>query len=220
MKRFGLTLAAVVFAAAPAAAQWFGLPAWNSPKGGAGITLSADYGSTDYDSSTDPLKGSAFGSRASLGFGKATVTAGVARFDPEGSGLEAATTVGVQGAYQVIGHAHAAPPVAVNVQGGLSRHGVVDGGSEKITNWNLGLGVGTSLAMPSVRVEPYVSVSSRWHSVGGASESNIGFAIGTNVTFGSFGLHLAYDTEKDNDGGRLGVFGVGAHVKLRTPVGM
>ncbi|HEV8265802.1 MAG TPA: hypothetical protein VGQ06_12715 [Gemmatimonadales bacterium] len=219
MKRFGLTLAAAVCASTPAAAQWFGLPAWNSPKGGAGITLSADYGRADYDSDTDPLKGSTFGARGSIGLGKATITAGVARFDPEGSFLEPATSIGVQGAYKLIGGS--LTPVAVNVQGGASRHGVVDGGSEKITNWALGIGVGTSLTMPAASVEPFVSVSNRWHKVGSvATESNIGFVIGTNVAFGSFGLHLAYDLEKDSDGGRLGVFGFGAHFALRTPVGM
>jgi hypothetical protein len=218
MKRFGLTLVATVFATTPGVAQWLGLPAWNSPKGGTGIRISADYGSTNYDSDTDPLKGSTFGSRASIGLGKATITAGVARFDPEGSVLEAATSFGVQGAYQLIGGS--LTPVAVNVQGGLSRNGVVDGGSEKYTNWILGVGVGTSLAAPGFSVEPYVSVGSRWHSVSGTTESNIGFAIGTNVTFGSFGLHAAYDSEKDESGGRLGVFGVGAHLVLRTPVGM
>jgi len=44
--------------------------------------------------------------------------------------------------------------------------------------------------------------------------------VGANVGFGTFGLHLAYDSEKDDDGGRLGIFGLGAHVALRAPVGM
>src|SRR5256885_1859308 len=33
-----------VLVAAPAAAQWTGMPVWNDPKGGTGITVSGEYG--------------------------------------------------------------------------------------------------------------------------------------------------------------------------------
>lgn len=217
-----MTIAALaLLAAAPAAAQWIGVPAWNSPKGGGGITISADYGRADYDSDTDPLKGASFGARGSIGLGKATVTVGLTSFNPEGSFLETLTVVGAQGAYRVVGGSLL--PVAVNVQAGVSRHGPVDGGSEDLTNWLAGVGVSASLPTPAVSVEPYLSISNRWHHVSGAPSQeppNVGFVFGANLRFGTFGLHLAYDTEKGNDGGRIGVFGVGAHVTLRSPIGM
>jgi hypothetical protein len=217
MKRIVAVSALAVLGAGPGAAQWLGVPAWNSPKGGAGITLSADFGSADYKSDTDPLKATTFGARASLGLGKATVALGLSSFNPEGSFLETVTAFGAQGAYRVVGGSLL--PVAVNLQGGVSRHGVVDGGPEKITNWLVGVGVSTSLPAAAVNVEPYLSISNRWHSVGSQSQSNVGFVIGANLTLGTFGLHLAYDSEKD-DSGRIGIFGIGAHVALRAPVGM
>jgi hypothetical protein len=217
MKRIATIAALALLAAASARAQWLGVPAWNSPKGGAGITVSADYGRTDYDSDTDPLKATTFGARGSVGLGRATIAVGLSSFNPEGA-LQTVTAVGAQGAYRVIGGSLL--PVSVNLQGGVSRHGVVDGGPENITNWLAGVGVSTTVPTPAVSFEPYVSVSNRWHKVGGASESNVGFVIGANVNVGTLGLHLAYDAEKDDSGSRFGVFGVGAHVALRAPVGL
>ena len=63
MKRVVMILALAASAASPAAAQWFGMPAWNSPKGGTGITVSGDYGKPN----TDALSGNAFGARGSSG---------------------------------------------------------------------------------------------------------------------------------------------------------
>jgi hypothetical protein len=151
--------------------------------------------------------------------GKAAVTVGLASFNPEGSFLEAVTVVCAQGAYRVIGGSLL--PVAVNVQGGVSRHGAVDGGSEKITNWLVGVGVSTTLPTPALSVEPYLSISNRWHRVeGGPARANLGFVIGANLSLGMFGVHLAYDSEKYDSGDRVGVFGIGAHVALRAPGGM
>jgi hypothetical protein len=219
MKRIATASALVVLATAPAAAQWLGVPAWNSPKGGAGVTVSADYGKMDVDSDTDPLKATTFGARGSVGLGRATIAVGLSTFNPDGA-LETVTAFGAQGAYRVIGGSLL--PFAVNVQGGVSRHGVVDGGSEDITNWLVGVGVGTTLQTPAVGVEPYLSVSNRWHTVSGQASPapNLGFVIGANLNFGTFGLHLAYDSEKGDRGDRFGIFGVGAHVTLRAPVGM
>lgn len=206
------------FVVQPAAAQWFGTPAWNSPKGGAGVTINADYGRLDINHDTDPLEATTFGARGSLGLGKATFAVGVSRFDPEGP-AEAITVLGAQGAFRVIGGSLI--PAAINIQAGVSRHGLIDdpGGPEDITNWLLGVGVGTILPAPGASVEPYLSVSNRWHRFDGNSESNLGFVFGANVAFRTFGLHVAYDYE-DDDGGRWGVFGIGAHVTLKSPIGM
>jgi hypothetical protein len=59
MKRGLIMLALAVGAAAPASAQLLGMPVWNSPKGGSGITTSGDYGKPSNSSGGD----SAFGLR-------------------------------------------------------------------------------------------------------------------------------------------------------------
>src|SRR2546430_15652428 len=93
MKRSALVvIVSVVLVAAPAAAQWTGMPVWNDPKGGTGITISGDYGKPN----DDYRGGHAWGGRAALGVGTVTLTAGVGTPKPEGS-REAPTTGGWQG---------------------------------------------------------------------------------------------------------------------------
>src|SRR5256886_14059604 len=73
MKRSALIVAvSAVLVAAPAAAQWTGMPVWNDPKGGTGITISGDYGKPN----DDYRGGHAWGGRAALGVGTVTLTAG------------------------------------------------------------------------------------------------------------------------------------------------
>src|SRR2546425_1573944 len=100
-----------VLVAAPAAAQWTGMPVWNDPKGGTGITVSGEYGKPD----SAYGKGNAWGGRAALGVGTVTLTAGVATYKPEGSS-DATTAVGGQAAFRVIGGSLL--PFAVNLQAG------------------------------------------------------------------------------------------------------
>src|SRR2546430_14797757 len=71
-----------VLVAAPAAAQWTGMPVWNDPKGGTGITVSGEYGKPD----SAYGKGNAWGGRAALGGGTGTLTAGRAPHQPGGAG--------------------------------------------------------------------------------------------------------------------------------------
>ncbi len=63
MKRALLTLGFTALLATPAAAQWLGMPVWNSPKGGTGVTISGDYGKPNATYGA----GNAFGGRASVG---------------------------------------------------------------------------------------------------------------------------------------------------------
>src|SRR2546422_6031024 len=108
MKRSALVvIVSAVLVAAPAAAQWTGMPVWNDPKGGTGITISGEYGRPD----SAYGKGNAWGGRAALGVGTVTLTAGVATYKPEGSS-DATTTVGGQAGLPVVG----GRPVAVPVQ--------------------------------------------------------------------------------------------------------
>src|SRR2546428_12068453 len=82
MKRSALIVAvSAVLVAAPAAAQWTGMPVWNDPKGGTGITISGDYGKPN----DDYRGGHAWGGRAALGVGTVTLTAGGAPHQPGGA---------------------------------------------------------------------------------------------------------------------------------------
>src|SRR2546428_10683234 len=82
MKRSALIVAvSAVLVAAPAAAQWTGMPVWNDPKGGTGITISGDYGKPN----DNYRGGNAWGGRAALGVGTVTLTAGVATLKPAGA---------------------------------------------------------------------------------------------------------------------------------------
>src|SRR5947207_1589673 len=109
MKRVVLAVGLAASVAAPAAAQWTGMPVWNSPKGGTGITISGDWGRPDSAAG----KGNAFGARAALGIGTVTLTAGVASYKPEGSSSQTAA-VGGQVDFRVIGGSLL--PIAVNAQ--------------------------------------------------------------------------------------------------------
>src|SRR5439155_26443284 len=109
MKRAFLVVGMIASVAAPAAAQWRGMPVWNSPKGGTGVSINGDYGRPDSAAG----KGNAFGARAALGIGTVTLTAGVASYKPEGSSSQTAA-VGGQVDFRVIGGSLL--PIAVNAQ--------------------------------------------------------------------------------------------------------
>ena len=217
MKRAVMILALAASAATPAAAQWAGMPVWNSPKGGTGITVYGDYGHPNADGG----KGSAFGARASLGLANLTVTAGVVRWKPEG--FDAATGVGGQAAFRVIGGSLI--PISINLQLGAGTFGKLTSGATtvpKATEITAGGGVAASVPTPGISIEPYLSVTNRWHKLSGISgtPSNIGWTIGANLGFGMFGIHVAYDSEKLDSGGTSGIIGIGAHVALKAPIGM
>src|SRR5256885_9935415 len=197
MKRSALVvIVSAVLVAAPAAAQWTGMPVWNDPKGGTGITISGEYGRPN----SAYGKGNAWGGRAALGVGTVTLTAGVATYKPEGSS-DATTTVGGQAAFRVIGGSLL--PFAVNLQAGA-------GTSTKITSSNYpkrtsvtgAVGMSVLLPTPGVSIEPYFSPGIRYikteDAITGvaASQTKFGYALGANLTFGMLGVHLAYDYQK------------------------
>jgi hypothetical protein len=218
MKRAVIVLAVAAFAAAPAAAQWAGMPVWNSPKGGTGITVYGDYGHPN----TDAGKGNAFGARASLGLANLTLTAGVVTWKPEGFN-SASTGVGGQVAFRAIGGSLI--PVALNLQLGAGTFGSLTSGTTSIpkaTEITAGAGVAASVPTPGVSIEPFLSVTNRWHKLSGVSGTNshVGWTLGANLGFGMFGVHVAYDSEKLSTGGTAGIIGVGAHVALKVPMGM
>jgi len=112
-------------------------------------------------------------------------------------------------------------PVALNIQavaGTASEYATGGVSVPKTTNLFVGAGVSVNVPTAGMTIEPYLSVSNRWHTPsGGSSESNIGWVLGANVGFGMFGVHVAYDSEKLNSGATAGVFGIGAHFALNAP---
>src|SRR3989441_10942044 len=81
MQRAMLVVGLFAFVAARAAAQWLGMPSWNSPKGGPGLGISADYGEPNADAG----KGPAYGGRVSFGAGSAMLTVGASSWKAENS---------------------------------------------------------------------------------------------------------------------------------------
>jgi hypothetical protein len=218
MKRMLSTIAAAVLAgAAPLAAQWAGMPAWNNPKGGSGITIYGDVGFPN----TNAEKGTAYGARGTFGMANLSFTAGISSWKPEGAS-QSTTSLGGVAEFRVIGGS--LMPIALNIQLGASSASEFTSGTTtipKTTNIITGAGLSVNVPTPGLSIEPYVSLSNRWHSPsGGSTISNFGWVIGANVGFGMMGVHLAYDAEKKDDGSTAGVIGVGLHLAFKAPMGM
>ncbi len=213
MKRTMSTLGALVVLSTPLAAQWFGEPVWNSPKGGTGLTISGDYAKPD----SSYGKGNVWGGRASLGLGTITLTAGVSTWKPDGAN-ESFTSVGANAAFRLIGGSLL--PVAVNLQVGAARTDSAN--LTPATTRVIGaMGFSVPLPTPGFSVEPYFSPGIRYTNVSNIGNSTeFGYTIGANVSFGLLGVHLAYDNEKAKNGPSRGVFGVGAHLGIHLPMGM
>src|SRR5439155_93441 len=218
MKRVVLAVGLAASVAAPAAAQWTGMPVWNSPKGGTGITISGDWGRPDSAAG----KGNAFGARAALGIGTVTLTAGVASYKPEGSSSQTAA-VGGQIGFRLIGGSLL--PIAVNAQLGAGTSAKIGTSYGKRTTVAGAVGFSVPLPTPGISVEPYFSPGLRYHKttdpVTGASssETKFGFVVGANLSFGLLGIHAAYDYQ-DTAAGDVKVLGLGAHVAIKVPLGM
>ncbi len=207
MQRGFTVLACTLLVAAPAAAQWFGMPVWNSPKGGTGIGLYADYGSGNDDAGN----ATTYGLRGSASFGPIMVTLGYTSADADLAN-DNNNSFGGNVAFRLIGGSLS--PVAVNIQGGAARIGEANGVAA-FTRATLGGGVSASLPLP-LSIEPYLSLTNRFYFVEGDDGSDFGWTLGANASFGMWGAHLAYDSESSS-GGTAGVFGIGAHVSLRMP---
>ena len=212
MNRAALTLGLALLTT-PAAAQWLGEPAWNNPKAGTGFTIYGDYTRPNNDAGG----GNAVGGRVTLGAGTFTLTGGVSSWKADLVSPRI-TTFGGTAAFRLLGGSLI--PVAVNLQLG-------GGHSLEITSSTVAapvqtmlfsaVGLSVPLPTPVVSIEPYVSPGIRYHHYanGAPNQTNFGWVIGANLGFGPIGIHLAYDSEKFDDGTRHGVFGVGGNLGLR-----
>ena len=212
-RMFVLTMALAATAAAPAAAQLLaGMPAWNSPKGGTGLTLSADYGLPNDDAGG----GDAYGIRGSFGFSKFTIAAGYSGYQADGA-ADRLSSYGAGAAFQLLGGA--LNPINVNIVGGIGTTGDVQVAAltKDIQTYYVGAGASVNLPVPGFAIEPYISVTNRWNAATGeTTESDIGWTLGANVGLGMFGLHVAYDSQ-DFAGTTRGVLGFGAHIGFGVP---
>jgi hypothetical protein len=218
MKRVLLVVLAGVGLSGPASAQWLGMPVWNSPKGGTGVTISGDYGKPNADWG----KGNAFGARATLGLGSLSATLGFASWNRSGT-TPTVKSIGGDAAFRVIGGSLL--PVNINLLVGGGRS--TASGAPATTNIIAGGGASLTLPTPGVSLEPYVSVTERWHRIGStavtssSTNSNFGWTIGANLGFGGvMGAHIAYDSESLGSGSTGGILGVGLHLSLKVPLGM
>lgn len=215
MRRAPLIIAAFMLSAAPAAAQFLGMPVWNSPKGGSGITVYGDVGfpNSDYG------KGTAFGARGEVGFGNLGLSLGLASWEPEIGG-GSALSYGGQVAFRILGGALL--PVSLNLQGSVGWSDATDN-LPRSTRAIAAAGVGANL--PFLGVEVYASPGIRYTDYGsldipgfteGSSETNFGMAIGASARFAILGVHLAYDFENTSDG-TVSVIGFGASLGFHLP---
>jgi len=213
MKRIMMVLALAAVAAAPASAQWLGMPVWNSPKGGTGVTINGDLAMPNADWG----KGTAFGARGSLGLANLQLTAGLSSWKPDGA-PESYTSVGGNAAFRIIGGSLL--PIALNLQVGAATIGAANGSASQ-TRLTAGGGVAVSVPTPGISIEPYLSLTNRWYKESGLSgtTSNFGWTLGANANFGMFGVHVAYDSES-NSGTTGSIFAIGAHIALKAPIGM
>jgi hypothetical protein len=214
MKRILTVSALVLCTASPAMAQWAGMPVWNNPKGGTGVTVSADLGMPN----SDLGKGTGFGARATLGLANIGLTAGLVSWKQKGA-ADAVTSFGGNAAFRLIGGSLI--PVSINLQLGAARWGAANGDSAA-TRLTGGGGIAVNVPTPGINIEPYLSLTNRWYKESGVSGtiSNFGWTLGANVNFGMFGAHIAYDSESFGGGVTGGIFGIGAHVALKAPIGM
>ena len=215
MKRVLLVALAAVAASTPASAQFAGMPVWNSPKGGTGVTISGDYGKPN----SNWGNGNAFGARGTLGLGNLSATIGFASWTPKGAA--AFKSVGGDAAFRVIGGSLL--PINVNLLVGGARSTASNLPSQ--TTIVAGGGVSITLPTPGISLEPYVSLAERWHHFSSApltsafTNSDFGWTIGANLGFGAIlGAHLAYDSEKLGGGSTGGIFGIGLHASLKAPI--
>src|SRR2546423_10279654 len=185
MKRILMVLALVAFAVSPAAAQWAGVPVWNNPKGGTGVTISGDLGMPN----SDWGKGTAFGARATLGLANLGLTAGLVSWKPKGA-ADAVTSVGGNAAFRIIGGSLI--PVSINLQVGAARAAAANG-SPAETRITAGGGVAGNGPTPGLNIQPYFSITNRWYKSSGLSTtSNIGRTLGAQVDIRMVCGHLGY----------------------------
>jgi hypothetical protein len=186
-------------------AQIAGMPVWNSPKGGTGLTVAADFGAPDSVGG----KGSTYAGRVVLGLSALTLSATVGSRNPSGTGANV-TEYGGTAALRLIGGSLI--PISVNLQGGGARS---TQSGIRTTRGTVALGFAIDVPTPMVSVEPWVAPGLRVNHASGQTNTKFGVAGGLTMTFGILGLHAAVDYESLPGGGHTRTLGIGAHLAFR-----
>ena len=213
MKRALLVLGCVTLAAlgnpGRAFGQLIGMPVWNSPKDGTGLTIAADFGSPDSVGG----KGSAYAGRAVLGLSPLTVSATIGARNPEaGANI---TQYGGTAALRLIGGSLV--PVSVNVQSGIA---TFRQSSVRTIRGTAALGFAIEVPLPGMSVEPWVAPGLRVTHTGAAGSSGahtdtrFGVAGGLTISVGMLGLHAAIDYESVAGGRHSTILGIGAQFAI------
>jgi hypothetical protein len=218
MKRGLLVLGCITVAALShpglASAQLVGMPVWNSPKGGTGLTIAGDYGSPDSAGG----KGSVYAGRLVFGLQTLTLSGIVGVRNPEGTAPNV-TEWGGTAEVRLIGGS--LMPVALNLQGGYA---TFSDSSSRTKRGTVALGLAIDIPAPGVSVEPWVAPGFRLTSsdASGTSQTNTEFGVagGLTIGFGMLGIHAAIDYENLSGGGHTTTLGIGAHFAIRPSFGL
>lgn len=214
MKRAFLVLGCLIVAVlgnpGQACAQLVGMPVWNSPKSGTGLTIAGDVGLPDSAGG----KGTTYAGRAVLGLSALTLSATVGVRNPEGAGANV-TEYGGTAALRLIGGSLI--PVSVNLQGGGARFTTA---GIRTTRGTLAVGFAIDVPTPGVSIEPWVAPGLRVTHASGTTDTKFGVAGGLTIGFGMLGLHAAMDYESRPGGGHTTTLGIGAHLAIRPSFGL
>lgn len=188
----------LLLSASPVLGQTPGLPVYG---GGFSPTIELE-GLVGFPEGETPSgKGTTFGARGTLAFGRFGVSATVATFNPSAVG-NSQVAYGAMVGLKVIG----APlsPFALYLQGGA---GGMDNQGADSSQVQIPVGIAATLVIPTpiISIKPWVAP--RLHvvrtSVAGGSTSESEFAIGAGVDLtllGGISFRAAYDRIKDQDG--------------------
>src|SRR5256712_12811121 len=178
MRRAVFVVAVAALAGPSAAAQWGGVPVWNSPKGGSGVTIAGDYTRSNVIGSNS----NAIAGRVSLGVGTTTLTVGASSWQPESFNTRV-TSLGGSLALRLIGGSRL--PVAVNLQLGGAYKNKGTSGTQTLPEATTAPGAGglsTPLPVPPIRREPDFSPGVRyhkdWNGAGGGRKDEDNFGSG------------------------------------------
>jgi hypothetical protein len=212
MSRSARTLVLALLAAAlhPSAAhaQLSGLAVHNSAVA-SGLALGAEVGFPNGDYG----KGTAFGGRATLGFGPFGLGALVTSYKPKGG--SSSTTVGGYGSLKVFGGPLI--PLSATLQAGIE-HG--SPGSATITHVPVGVGIALKIPNPAlaIKIAPrfdYLKIKDT-----GIDESQNNFGLSGGVDFsllGGIGFGVAYDKVWADHGVSPAVLSAGVHYTFKIP---
>jgi hypothetical protein len=160
-------------------------------------------------------KGTAFGGRATLGFGPFGLGALVTSYKPKGG--SSSTTVGGYGSLKVFGGPLI--PLSATLQAGIE-HG--SPGSATITHVPVGVGIALKIPNPALAIKPWIAPRLDYLKVKdtGINRSQTKFGISGGVDFsllGGIGFGLAYDRVWAGSGVSPSVFSAGLNYTFKIP---